>query len=52
MSKAALNIDGLSESTIQKFIDFGWLNDIKNIYYLKKYYDNMMKLSGFRKEFY
>lgn len=50
VSKAALNIDGLSESTIQKFIDFGWLNDIKDIYYLKKYYDNMMKLSGFGKK--
>lgn len=50
VSKAALNIDGLSEATIQKFIDFGWLNDIKDIYYLKKYYDNMMKLSGFGKK--
>lgn len=50
VSKAALNIDGLSESTIQKFIDLGWLNDIKDIYYLKKYYDNMMKLSGFGKK--
>lgn len=50
VSKAALNIDGLSEATIQKFIDFGWLNDIKDIYYLKKYYDNMMKLNGFGKK--
>ena len=33
-SKNALNIDGLSESTIEKFINLGWLTSIKDIYYL------------------
>ena len=29
VSKNALNIDGLSEATIQKFINFGWLSSIR-----------------------
>lgn len=34
VSKNALNIEGLSEATIQKFIDLGWLSSIRDIYYL------------------
>ena len=34
VSRDALNIDGLSEATIQKFIDLGWLTSIKDIYHL------------------
>ena len=34
VSKNALNIEGLSEATIQKFIDLGWLKSIRDIYYL------------------
>ena len=32
VSRNALNIDGLSEATIQKFISLGWLNSIQDIY--------------------
>ena len=42
-SKNALNIDGLSESTIEKFINLGWLNSIKDIYYLSAH-ENEMKI--------
>lgn len=48
-SKNALNIDGLSESTIEKFINLGWLNSIKDIYYLSAHENEMKTLDGFGK---
>lgn len=47
VSKNALNIDGLSESTIEKFINFGWLNSIQDIYYLAIHENKMKSLEGF-----
>lgn len=47
VSKNALNIDGLSESTIEKFINFGWLNSIQDIYYLAIHENKMKALDGF-----
>ena len=47
VSKNALNIDGLSEATIQKFIDLGWLTKIKDVYNLETYKKEMSKLEGF-----
>lgn len=49
-SKNALNIDGLSESTIEKFINIGWLNSIKDIYYLSAHENEMKTLDGFGKK--
>lgn len=49
-SKNALNIDGLSESTIEKFINLGWLNSIKDIYYLSAYENEMKTMDGFGKK--
>ena len=50
VSKNALNIDGLSESTIEKFINLGWLNSIKDIYHLSDYENEMKALEGFGKK--
>ena len=50
VSKNAINIDGLSEQTLQKFIDLGWLNSFKDIYYLSEYKEEMYKLDGFGKK--
>ena len=47
VSRNALNIDGLSEATIQKFISLGWLNSIQDIYYLSKHEKQMKTLDGF-----
>lgn len=47
VSKNALNIEGLSEATIQKFIDLGWLSSIRDIYYLYLHKMDMYKLDGF-----
>lgn len=47
VSKNAANIDGMSEATIEKFIELGWLNGFEDIYNLKDHYDEMIKLEGF-----
>lgn len=49
-SKNALNIDGLSESTIEKFINLGWLNSIQDIYHLSDHENEMKVLDGFGKK--
>lgn len=50
VSKNAINIDGLSEQTLQKFINLGWLNSFKDIYYLSDHKEEMCKLDGFGKK--
>ncbi len=50
VSKNAINIDNLSEATLQKFIDLGWLNSFQGIYHLSKYKSEMYKLDGFGKK--
>lgn len=50
VSKSALNIEGLSESTIEKFINLGWLNSIKDIYHLSDHENEMKALEGFGKK--
>ena len=49
-SKNMANINGLSEETLQKFIDLGWLNSFKDIYYLSDHKSEMYKLDGFGKK--
>lgn len=49
VSKNALNVDGLSEATIQKLIDLGWLTSIKDIYHLSDHKEEMSALEGFGK---
>lgn len=50
VSRDALNIDGLSEATIQKFIDLGWLTSIQDIYHLSDYEKRITNLEGFGKK--
>ena len=46
----ALDIENLSESTIEKFINLGWLNSIKDIYHLSDHENEMKTLDGFGKK--
>ena len=46
-SKNAMNIDGMSEATLEKFIELGWLTCFEDIYKLKSYASEMMNLEGF-----
>lgn len=50
VSKNAINIDWLSEQTLQKFIELGWLNSFRDIYYLSEHKEEMYKLDGFGKK--
>jgi DNA ligase (NAD+) len=50
VSKNAINIDGLSEQTLQKFIDLRWLESFKDIYYLSEHKSEIYKLDGFGKK--
>ena len=50
VSRNALDIENLSESTIEKFINLGWLNSIKDIYHLSDHENEMKILEGFGKK--
>lgn len=50
VSRNTLNIDGLSEATLEKFISLGWLDSIKSIYHLSDYKCKMYRLEGFGKK--
>lgn len=47
VSKPAMNIDGLSEATLQKFIELGWVNNPIDIFDIKEYSDQLKKIDGF-----
>lgn len=46
-SKKGLDIKGLSEATLSKLIDFGWLNSLADIYKLKEHKTEWINKSGF-----
>lgn len=46
VSRNAMNIDGLGEKIIDKFINLGWLNKISDIYRLEQHHDDIVKLDG------
>jgi len=46
VSKDALNIDGLSEATLEKFIDKGFIKNISDVYKLELYKDKIVKMEG------
>jgi DNA ligase (NAD+) len=52
VSKPAMNIDGLSEATLEKFINNGWLTDFIDLYHLNRYDKEIMRMEGFGKRSY
>lgn len=46
-SKKAMNIEGLSEATLEQFIARGWLQDLVDIYFLDRYRDEIVHMEGF-----
>lgn len=50
VSREALNIDGLSEATLDRFIGLGLLNSIIDIYYLSEHEKKLKSLDGFGKK--
>ena len=47
VSKPAMNIDGLSEATLGRFIECGWLNSFTDIYRLDQHKTKIVKMDGF-----
>lgn len=46
-SKGAMNIDGLSDKKLEKFINLEWLSCFEDIYNLKYHFSEMIELEGF-----
>lgn len=52
VSRNAMNIDGFSEATIDKFIDAGYLNELYDIYRLEDYRIQIVMMDGFGEKSY
>lgn len=50
VSKKGMDISGLSEETIKKLIELGWIAEITDIYNLDQYYGRLSTMSGFGKK--
>ena len=46
-SKKGLNIKGISKATIEKLIDWGWVNGIKDVFTLDAHAEDWKKKAGF-----
>lgn len=47
VSRDALNIEGLSEATLEKFISRGYIREFADIFHLDRYADEIMSMEGF-----
>ena len=47
VSRKCMNIDGLSEETLTKFVEWGWIRNLFDIYNLTPHYSELAKMSGF-----
>ena len=46
-SRDAMNIDGLSEATLEKFIARGFIHDFGDIFEISRYIDEIVEMEGF-----
>ena len=47
VGKKGLDIKGLSKATLEKLLDWGWINSLKDIFELKNYRNEWIKKAGF-----
>lgn len=52
VSRDALNIEGLSEATLEKFIAKGFIRDFTDIFHLDRYGEEIQKMEGFGEKSY
>ena len=52
VSKSAMNIEGLSESTLEKFVALGFIKKLADIFSLSKYRNEIIALEGFGEKSY
>lgn len=52
VSRNGMNIDGLSEETLEKFIDAGYIKEFSDIFHLDRYYEEIVSTPGFGQKSY
>ncbi len=52
VSRDALNVEGLSEATLEKFISKGFINTYYDIFHLERYEDEIKSMEGFGEKSY
>lgn len=52
VSRDAMNIDGLSEATLEKFIEQGFLHEYADLFHLDRYKEEITQMEGFGEKSY
>lgn len=52
VSRDAMNIDGLSEATLEKFIDRGFIQEYADLFHLDRYREEITQMEGFGEKSY
>ena len=52
VSRNGMNIDGLSEETLEKFIDAGYIKEFADIFHLDRHYEEIVATPGFGQKSY
>ena len=52
VSRDAFNVDGLSEATLEKFVDEGFIKEYSDIFELSKHKDSIVNMEGFGEKSY
>ena len=47
VSRKCMNIDGLSEETLTKFVEWGWIKNLFDVYNLTQYFSELKHKDGF-----
>ncbi len=52
VSRDAMNIDGLSEATLEKFVDLGFIQEFADLFHLDQYREQIVAMEGFGEKSY
>ena len=52
VSRDAMNIEGLSEATLEKFIANGYVKDLTDLFHLDRYAEEIKNMDGFGEKSY
>ena len=52
VSRDAMNIDGLSEATLEKFVDRGFIHEFADLFHLDRHRDEIVEMEGFGEKSY
>lgn len=52
MSRDAMNVEGLSEATVEKMIDRGFIHELADLFHLERYKEEIIEMEGFGEKSY